>query len=201
MYGKYSVKYELIMISNLLHRKSESATFPDHLFKTLPNLIHFVLQYGSATLRLHTGLSICSHACITGNIASTAKRIHALNHGVSILVKSRSVLQDKIRQDTTLSDADELSEDVMRIRQWYEDIISRRIWVKRLQLKEARHLHKILVTQGPYIEKHRLSSILKRYTAFAQRFTEFHEDDELFELDENNDFINFDMVDAINEGL
>jgi len=169
-----------------VHRKSESVTFPDHLYKTLPNLIYFILQHSSTTLRLHTGLSICSRACITANIASTVRRIHSLNQALSKLVKAKHTLQRKIKLFATELDLRDLTRNTLRILQWYKNVLTKRIWVKHLQLNESRHLHKVLFsTSGQFIEQHKLSAILMRYTAYSRRYLHMEEGDfkdELFEI-------------------
>ena len=177
----------IINIIFIYYRKSESITFPDHLYKTLPNLIYFILEYSSTTLRLHTGLSICSQACITANIGSTVRRIHSLNHSLSKLVKLKHALQRKIQVYTDRLDARGSAKNMLKILQWYKDVLAKRISLKHLQLNEARHLHKVLLsTQGPFIEKHKLSTILTRYTAYSRRYAHLENDrleDDLLSVD------------------
>ena len=157
--------------------------FPDHLYKTLPNLIYFVLQHSSMTLRLHTGLSICSRACIMANLASTVQRIHSLHRALSVLVKSREMLQRKIRLYTDRTMPEELPGNTISVLEWYKNVLAKRIWIKHLQLKEARHLHNVLLsTSGPYIERHKLSAILKRYRAYSRWFVWMDNDDMKEEL-------------------
>ena len=67
----------------LSSRKDESVVFPTHLEMTLPNLIQFVLRYGTSALKLETGLSICSKTCIQNNLDSTSKNIQVLRQYIT----------------------------------------------------------------------------------------------------------------------
>ena len=49
--------------------------FPDHISKTLPNLIQFVLRHGTVDLRIGTVVDICARPCIRNNLQSVRREI------------------------------------------------------------------------------------------------------------------------------
>ncbi len=52
----------------------------------------------------------------------------------------------------------------------YMDILNRKAQRRKMQLSSARQLHSsLLASQGPYIEKHKLSGILKRYKKYQEQ--------------------------------
>ena len=52
--------------------------FPDHISKTLPNLIQFVLRHGAVDLRIGTAVDICARPCIRNNLQSVRREISKL---------------------------------------------------------------------------------------------------------------------------
>lgn len=156
-------------------RKAESVTFPDHLHKTLPNLVQFILRYGTGALKLETGLSICSKSCIQSNMGSTAATIFQLRSNVQKWTQQVKRTEERLDFYRTLSasESDNTKLSVYGVRvewlQWYQSVLQKRICVTRLQEKNARLLHRVLfTTRGSHIERHKLTTILNRYQIFRQ---------------------------------
>lgn len=90
-------------------RKTESVSFPDHLTKSLSNLVQFVLRHASRSVQINTGLSVCSYNCLTQSKAKVVTRLsqlqaisHVLTNSITALHAHRKQLQDSKAKDTSI---------------------------------------------------------------------------------------------------
>ncbi|ELT97507.1 hypothetical protein CAPTEDRAFT_221464 [Capitella teleta] len=60
-------------------RKMDSVSFPDHLEKSLVNLVRFVLQHSTYAVRRDTAVSACSAVCMRTNIDSAVRHVRDMN--------------------------------------------------------------------------------------------------------------------------
>lgn len=192
MYLGYFLSMMSPVINNVIFRKDESRSYPDHLPKTLPYLLQFVMTYATWLLKLETGLSICGHSCIQQNIVTAAKKVqelrdqlhwlqqrtaqvqHLLN-SLSAYIPSHSPTQVGSVSDVPDTPASGIHHSNghpdpstllsrLSLLQHYHTSLSRRQKMTHLQLGTARTLYRsLLKSKGHYIEQHKLLSILQYY--------------------------------------
>ncbi len=151
----------------LFYRKDDSVAFPDNLAKTLPNLIQFVLHYASNSLKLQTGLGICSRSCIKNNLDRTPSTVQFLRHDIQRLklrIKKISHSLDILQQRLSTAKDDSQIASKMKAVSQYITVVKGRLKRREIQLNSALRLHSVLFTShSPFIEKHKLSAIVRRF--------------------------------------
>ena len=176
----------IIIIMHLLNvycfcRKTESVSFPDHLAKTLPNLLQFILRYATPELRLQTSLSICSRTCIHNNLQSSSQRIQELHieiHNISkhlsdLNQKLESLQQGGVEEDSDLEHTKPVHKAKVDLIKDHTYLLLGQLRRRQLQLGSARHLHQALLTsQGLFIDKHKLTGIIKQHEKLHVPLTE-----------------------------
>ncbi|XP_064639804.1 thioredoxin domain-containing protein 11-like [Lineus longissimus] len=152
-------------------RKAESATFPSHLPKTLPNLIQFVLHYATKKLKIHTAFSICGRSCIESNLHLTATRLKDLTEEISYVSKRRRKIRHILTTESayfTLSESqeDEVFTNRQKALHKYLLLLQRRFVRKTAELNAAKKLRQVLLeTDGSFIEQHKLVKVMRKYAA------------------------------------
>ena len=158
-----------------LFRKEDSVAFPEHLPKTLPHLISFVLRYATQTLRLETGVTICNRRCIQNNRVAASNQVQQLSKELHDL---KGQIEDLQYYFDLEFDLDKLGELLRGSKSTLRDQLSSvepsradlviayisacftRIQETQIQLDGARDLYNTLVTtRGHFIELHRLTAL------------------------------------------
>ncbi|XP_013398415.1 thioredoxin domain-containing protein 11 [Lingula anatina] len=170
-------------------RKEDSVHFPDHLAKSVPNLINFVLQHASKSLKVRAALELCSGSCIQSNKHNTAEAIKTLQREVTFL-SSKTLkithrlgqlkhMQTLLKREFDHVTGDQKEELIVKngtlcnkigVLEKYLDILKQRRKRKETQSVCAKDLYKVLSTsRSSHLERYRLVSLLTKYELLRQK--------------------------------
>ncbi|XP_067672608.1 thioredoxin domain-containing protein 11-like isoform X1 [Haliotis asinina] len=134
------------------NRKADSVVFPDTIAVTMSNLIRFVLQHSTQSLRVETALGVCSKACIQKN------REYAVNARYSLQKK-----ETRLRRHLNMINAE--WEHLSTTARMFRDISQKHIHIilqqTRRKLLVVDQLQQFLQSSnGVYIEHSKLRQFM-----------------------------------------
>lgn len=152
-------------------RKNENAVFPEHLKKSLSNLVRFVLRYSSQSVKLQTSLEICSKSCLTSNLEYSIERLRTLAADIRHLKLKLLRVEERLAEQAS----DATSQDT-HLREKIAKLLSLVLSHKHFEEKNTRAMYNSLKkSYGNSISRQKVLNILREHSIFQAQFKSFLE--------------------------